>query len=326
MTLEEIFDSFSNQHVLIIGDVMVDAYIWGEHSRMSPEAPVPVVDVQKREARLGGAANVALNVKAAGAKATILTVLGEKGRSQEFFDLMRSESLTTEGIVISTDRRATVKTRVISNSKHLLRVDEEDKHDLDQSEEQAFLSKLKSLILTEKIDVIILQDYNKGVLTRSTIERVLTIAKEHDIPTMVDPKHKNFTAFRGCTLFKPNLKELREGLGIEIDDVTNESMDIAINELQSIMPHEMSMVTLSEHGVYWNDGSNSDVIPVFERDIVDVSGAGDTVISIAALALAGGASLDQASLLANLAGGLVCEHVGVQPLDKEALKEELLSL
>lgn len=326
MTLEEIFNSFTDQHVLIIGDVMVDAYIWGEHTRMSPEAPVPVVDVQKREARLGGAANVALNVKAAGAKATILTVLGEKGRSQEYLDLMKSESLTTEGIVMSPKRRATVKTRVISNSKHLLRVDEEDKYDLDKAEEASLLSKLDELIQREKVDAIILQDYNKGVLTESTIEGVLHLAEQHGIPSMVDPKFKNFSAFKGCTLFKPNLKELREGLGIEINDVTVEAMNAAITELQSAMPHQMSMVTLSEHGVYWNDGLKSEIIPVFERKIVDVSGAGDTVISIAALAIAGGASLDQASLLANLAGGLVCEHVGVQPLDKEALKEELLSL
>ncbi|NND93347.1 MAG: D-glycero-beta-D-manno-heptose-7-phosphate kinase [Flavobacteriales bacterium] len=326
MTLGEIVDSFITKSVLIIGDVMIDAYIWGEHTRMSPEAPVPVVDVSKREARLGGAANVALNVKAAGARPTILTVLGEQGRSNEYLHLMEEESLATDGVVLSPNRKATVKTRVISNNNHLLRVDEEDKHDLSPSEENALLDRFDNLIGSKSIDVIILQDYNKGVLTESLIIEVIRKAKEASIPTMVDPKFKNFTSFTGCSLFKPNLKELIEGLDMSIDRPSKDVMDTAIAELQKNMAHLMTMVTLSEHGVYWNDGVESGIIPVFERNIVDVSGAGDTVISIAALAMAAGATLYQASLLANLGGGLVCEHVGVQPLNKEALKREVLSL
>lgn len=304
---------------------MIDAYIWGEHNRMSPEAPVPVVDVKKREARLGGAANVALNINAAGAQAIICTVLGKAGRAEEYMQLMEDAELSVKGIVHSESRRCTVKTRVISNDVHMMRVDEEDAYDLNVEESQALKQRIDDILAEEQIDAVILQDYNKGVLTEELIEYCIQRCREKGVPTMVDPKKKNFMAYRDCSLFKPNLKELREGLGHEVSP-EQKSLDQAIARLQEHMPHSQSLITLSEHGVYWNEQGQSGIIPVFERNIVDVSGAGDTVISLASLAIAAGASLEEASLLADLGGGLVCEEVGVSPIRQEALIKECLSL
>jgi len=305
---------------------MIDAYIWGEHTRMSPEAPVPVVDVMKRDARLGGAANVALNIKSSGGTPIVLTVLGAKGRAHEFLSLMEVEGMSSVGLVQSEERRCTVKTRVISNDKHMMRVDEEDLHPLSGREEEKLVLSFERLIKEESIGAIILQDYNKGVLTPAVITTVIEQAEKLGIPVMVDPKKANFLTYENCTLFKPNLKELREGLGIELSTIDCASLDSAVDLLKSKMPHRYTLITLSEHGVYWNDGENSGIIPVFERNIVDVSGAGDTVISLASLALASGVNLEQASLIADLGGGLVCEEVGVQPIRKALLKKEIEDL
>ena len=201
---------------------MIDAYIWGSHTRMSPEAPVPVVDVIQRDSRIGGAANVALNIKGAGAEPIILSVVGEKGRSDEFRALMRAENMSEEGIVWSSNRKCTVKTRVISNEKHMMRVDEEQKDDISAKEEQASLDRLHEIMTSKKVDALILQDYNKGVLTEKLIKKTILLCQEHGVIVTVDPKKKNFNAFSGCTLFKPNLKELKEGLGkADIDPVRN---------------------------------------------------------------------------------------------------------
>ncbi len=308
-----------------MGDVMIDAYIWGSHTRMSPEAPVPVVDVIQRDSRLGGAANVALNIKGAGAEPIILSVVGEKGRSDEFRSLMRAENMSEEGIVWSSNRKCTVKTRVISNEKHMMRVDEEQKDDISAKEEQALLDRLHEIMTSKKVDALILQDYNKGVLTEKLIKKTILLCQEHGLIVTVDPKKKNFNAFSGCTLFKPNLKELKEGLGKADIDPSKKSLDEAVDELKKTMPHEMTMITLSEHGVYHRNEKESDIWPIHSRQIIDVSGAGDTVIAVATLALASGAELSEAAWLANLAGGMVCEKVGVQPIRQEALLNESLS-
>lgn len=322
MTATEIISRFPELNVLIVGDVMIDAYIWGEHTRMSPEAPVPVIDVMKRDMRLGGAANVGLNIKGAGAGALILSVLGNKGRANDFISLMKAADLETEGLVLSESRRCTVKTRVISNEKHMMRVDEEDVHDLSSEEEQSLLDRFDKLITKQKIDAVILQDYNKGVLTEHVISELIERSRNAGIPTMVDPKKKNFHAFKGCSLFKPNLKELVEGQRVILPEVNQAALEEAVDQLQTSMPHEMTMITLSEHGVFWNSNSDKGIMAVFEREIIDVSGAGDTVISVATLALAAGAGLAKASELANLSGGMVCEKVGVHPISGTELLRE----
>ena len=305
---------------------MIDAYIWGKNTRESPEAPVPVVDVDHREARLGGAANVALNLQSAGARATILTVIGGMGRSEEYFRLMDESGLVDRGILVDDTRICTVKTRIISNDKHMMRVDEEQTDSISSAKEEAVLGMLAKRIKEEQVDAIILQDYNKGVLTPGVIEGVISIALAHDIPVSVDPKKQNFLAFKDCSLFKPNLKELKEGMDIDIDPTDRNSLNRAIDRLVLRMPHKATLLTLSELGVYHHEGQESGVLPAFPRNIVDVSGAGDTVISIATLALAAGASIEQIALLSNLAGGLVCEQVGVQAIDREALSQEVMSI
>ena len=323
--MQDIIKAFSDKRILIIGDVMIDAYIWGKHDRMSPEAPVHVVDVERRDARLGGAANVALNIQGAGGNPLIITVLGAQGRAPEFQSLMVSQNMTTEGVVWSEGRKCTVKTRVISNGRHLLRVDEEQTDDISEEEEDELLDRLKLILENVAVDAAILQDYNKGVLTPRVIRESISLCKEKGIPITVDPKKKNFMAFKGCDLFKPNLKELREGLGQDIIP-EKASLDAAIQQLQRQMPHERTMITLSEHGVYHSENGSSSILPAHKRNIVDVSGAGDTVIAVATLALASGADLTEAAWLANLAGGLVCEQVGVQPITQEALLNQTLSI
>jgi len=322
---ENIVSSFAGKRIVVIGDVMIDAYIWGDVHRQSPEAPVPVVEVSRREARLGGAGNVALNIASLGALPIIATVSGASGRQEEFKKLMAEARLTDEAIIYSAERQTTIKTRVIAEGEHQLRVDEEQTDDILSKDEEALIRKVRDLI-EQGVDAIIFEDYNKGVLTAGLIQKVIDMANEANVITTVDPKLKNFLAYNGCTLFKPNLKELKEGLSIEITEPSKEVLDAAVDQLRTAMPHVSTLITLSEYGVYFSAGDASGAMPAHERNIVDVSGAGDTVIATATLCLAAGLELDRVANYSNLAGGLVCEHVGVVPIDKEALQKEIMSL
>lgn len=317
--LNQLFIRFNSLTALIIGDVMIDAYYWGKVERISPEAPVPVVQVQKKENRLGGAANVALNVKNLGAKAIICSVVGDGSKGDIFRSTLKENNFSTEGIIDSPERMTTVKTRVISQGHHLIRVDEEITTNLSATDERHLIDCIKNILKKEKVDVIIFEDYNKGVLTEKVITTVVALAREMNIPTAVDPKKDNFFAYKGVTLFKPNLKELREGLNLEIDKSDFESIKKAMVKLEDTLHNSISMVTLSEQGVISKDASGFYHETAHPREILDVSGAGDTVISVASLALAAKASTHLFSSLANLAGGLVCEKVGVVPIDKEQL-------
>lgn len=322
---DDIVGRFAGKRIVVIGDVMIDAYIWGEVHRQSPEAPVPVVEVSRREARLGGAGNVALNIAALGATPIIATVSGDGARREEFSSLMEAAGLSQEGVIYSPKRLTTIKTRVIANDEHQLRVDEEQTDDITDSEVEQLLLRLRSLI-AEGVDAIIFEDYNKGVLTQEVIRGVIDMADRAGVPTTVDPKLKNFITYRGCTLFKPNLKELREGMNMSEVTPTKEMLDAAMDKLMKSMPHVHTLITLSEHGVYYSSGTSSGILPAHERNIVDVSGAGDTVIATATLCLVIGLSIDRVADISNLAGGLVCEHVGVVPIDKEALRRGIMSL
>lgn len=322
--LEQLFHHFNSLTALIIGDVMIDAYYWGKVERISPEAPVPVVQVQKRENRLGGAANVALNVKSLGAKAIICSVVGDGNKGDMFRNTLKENNFSTEGIIDSNERMTTVKTRVISQGHHLLRVDEEMTTPLSQTDERHLLRCIKGILDKQQVDVIIFEDYNKGVLTENVINSVIQWARALNIPIAVDPKKENFFAYKGVTLFKPNLKELREGLRVEFDKHDEAALRSSIDELQKRLGNELTMVTLSELGVITKSNEGYYREPAHERNILDVSGAGDTVISVASLALAGGANAQVMTALANLAGGLVCEKVGVVSIDKDLLLEEAI--
>lgn len=303
---------------------MTDAYLVGKVNRISPEAPVPIVSVTERERRLGGAANVAVNLNALGAKTLMASVISDDDQANEFEALLTEQGMSTKGILRSPDRKTTVKTRIISNYQQLLRVDEEETGDLTLSQEEAFLGKLKALFEEEEIDVVVLQDYNKGVITQRVIEFCVQEAEKRKIPITADPKKKNFEAFHHITLFKPNLKELREGLNMEVEPETA-SLDLAVAQLKKRMGIGAALITLSEKGVYISDGETSSLFKAHLRNIADVSGAGDTVIAVASLCLTTSLSLESMAKISNLAGGLVCEQVGVVPIDRHLLMEEAIS-
>ncbi|MEM9856416.1 MAG: bifunctional ADP-heptose synthase [Bacteroidota bacterium] len=324
MTIEEIFKGFKRLRVLVIGDVMVDAYIWGGVERVSPEAPVPVVRVTKRDYRLGGAANVALNVQALGATPILCSVVGKDEAGDRFKERLAQRNLSSEGLLESEDRPTTIKTRVISGHQHVVRVDEETDKLLNDNEEKQLIKKITDLI--SDADVVIFEDYDKGVITEKVIQQTISKANERGIPTVVVPKKRNFLNYKEATLFKPNLKELREGLKIEINPSVKLEVEEAVIKLKETLGLGSALITLSEHGVYIDHKNSKNHIAAHLREVSDVSGAGDTVISIAGLCLALGLSAEQIARLSNLGGGLVCEHVGVVPIDLETLKREAQKL
>lgn len=324
--LKNTFNAFSDIKVIIIGDVMVDTYINGTVSRISPEAPVPVVKFSSREHRLGGAANVALNIKALGATPFICSIIGKDEDADLFMKLVNESKLSDRGIIGFDDRVTSVKTRVIGNNQQLIRVDREEVKPLSSSAEYALVEKVKSIAEKEKIDAIIFQDYNKGVITPGMIKSIVDFANKNQIITTVDPKKENFFAYKNVTLFKPNLKELTEGTDVKIDIDDKESFLSAVEKLDEKISARHIFVTLSEHGVFINEDEKNHFIPAHFRVIADVSGAGDTVISVATLCLACDVPPKLIAEIANLAGGLVCEKVGVVSIDKEQLMNEALSL
>ncbi|MBS1646828.1 MAG: D-glycero-beta-D-manno-heptose-7-phosphate kinase [Bacteroidetes bacterium] len=324
--IRELFKSFANLNVLVIGDVMVDSYMWGSVSRISPEAPVPIVTVKEKERRLGGAANVALNLQALGATPILCSVIGVDHEGQFFLDLLKKQKLSQKGILKSRERITTVKTRVIGNNHQVVRVDEEMEEDI-LAQEIDQLQQLISFILQhDKIDVIIFEDYNKGLITQKIIQKTVELAKKQGIPVAVDPKKKNFLNYKGVTLFKPNLKELREGLKVDFDINKENEIQRIVSSFRNRQKIATVLLTLSEKGICTNSRSIKQIIPAHYRNITDVSGAGDTVISVAALCLALEIDPILTAALSNLAGGLVCEKVGVVPINKEQLLKEALSL
>jgi D-glycero-beta-D-manno-heptose-7-phosphate kinase len=325
--IQEVFDSFAGKQILIIGDVMIDAYIWGSVDRISPEAPVPVVAVQKREHRLGGAANVALNIRNLGGIPILCSITGDDEKGMLFTELLREQDLPENGIIKSDQRKTTVKFRVIGNNAQMLRVDEESSHLLTHDETSRLLQIIHEIILSNAIGAIVFEDYDKGVITPELISQVVDMAGKSNIPIAVDPKKNHFLAYEHVHLFKPNLKELREGLKIDHDLSDLRALKMATRELHEKLHIGMVMVTLSDKGIFLSRIMGEDMyeewlIPAHTRSIADVSGAGDTVIGTAAMCLASHVAADLMAALCNLAGGLVCEYVGVVPVDKNKLFEE----
>ena len=326
-SFDHLFAEFEKKRILVVGDVMIDAYVRGKVNRVSPEAPVPIVSLDKEEDRLGGAANVALNLVALGAKPVICSVVGNDRHSKDLQRLLNEAGISGDGLVFSQDRQTTVKTRVIGNNQQLLRIDSEQTDPISPAEETALVERISEL-LQKDVDALIFEDYNKGVLTPHVIHAIISEAKKHNIPTTVDPKKDNFFAYKEVTLFKPNLKELKEGLNkaVRFDPTDKTSFEEAVTELESQLKNKISFVTLSEHGVFIRDGKNQHYAEAHPRTIADVSGAGDTVIAVATLCLASGVSADKIAELANIAGGLVCETSGVVPVDREQLRSEVKRL
>ncbi len=320
------FKDLSKQKILIIGDVMIDSYLWGDVKRVSPEAPVPIVSGIMEESRLGGAANVALNVKSMGAVPILCSVIGGDERGSIFLDLLEEQNLTDVGITVDDYRVTTQKTRIISGFKHLLRVDEEMDSLLPKLVQDRFIEIILNLMDSGGIDSIIIQDYDKGVISPSIIGKISRKANKLKIPLMVDPKFKNFNKYKNITLFKPNFKELKKGLKFELNKSDIDEIIVAAQEFRKKQNLELFMVTLSSNGILVLEEGAHHHLPIIERDVTDVSGAGDTVISLCSICYNAGMTAAQIAAVANLAGGQVCEKSGVIPVNREQLLEECKEL
>lgn len=319
---KKLFDTFSRMKVGVIGDAMLDTYMWGRVERISPEAPVPVVSLNKKEYRIGGAGNVALNAASLGAEVFLLSVTGDDNDAAQLEQLLRSKRIHTEYLIKSNQRITTNKIRIISRNQQMMRLDAEVINDLDQKHEDALLNQLRSFIQDNDPDVIIFEDYNKGVLTERLIHETITLCKQAGIITAVDPKRKNFFSYNDVDIFKPNLKEVKEGLNIIPEDINLSMLNSIHSELRNVLNHRISFITLSDKGVFYQQDGKSQLIPSHLRNIADVSGAGDTVIAVASLVYAATKNVHLMAEIANIAGGLVCEEVGTVAIDKEKLHNE----
>jgi rfaE bifunctional protein kinase chain/domain len=315
-------ESAPKMQILVVGDLMLDRYLWGKVERISPEAPVPVVEVELEENRLGGAANVALNLKALGAEPILCGVIGTDLEGDLFLEQLQLSGLSTQGIVRIAGRRTTAKIRIIGNQHQMLRVDKEIRTPLQAEEAQQVLAQIK--LSLPQVQGVIFEDYDKGLLDSNLIQKIQQAFAPLKIPVLVDPKYRNFFYYPGCTVFKPNLKELREGLNLPLHKDDYSGLQQAVLELRKTMPHSWTLLTLSENGMFLLDEAGKGWrIPAHERKIADVSGAGDTVISVLTYAHLLGLSIPESAALANLAGGMVCEFPGVVPIEKEELVNEL---
>jgi len=319
---EALFKKFQKIRVGIIGDVMLDTYMWGSVERISPEAPVPIVSLQKKEQRIGGAGNVALNLQSLGSKAYVISITGDDEDAQKLNALFEDNKINVEYSGVSTNRRTTNKTRVICRNQQMLRLDAEITADLSRVEEQSLLNRFESFIIKEKPQIVILEDYNKGVLTEAVIYSVISICKKAGVLTAVDPKRKNFFEYEGVDLFKPNLKEVKEALNLLFTDANHSLLQNIHSQLHNLLHHKISFITLSDKGVYYEGNGQSAIIPSHLRNIADVSGAGDTVIAVAALVYAATQNIYLMAEIANIAGGLVCEEVGTAVVDARKLQHE----
>lgn len=313
---------FEGAGILVVGDIMLDRYCYGKVNRISPEAPVPVVDISRTENRPGGAANVALNIKALGAQPFLVSVTGRDPESALLCDLLAHHQILTAGIFPLDYKRTVLKTRIIAGNQQLVRLDEEDTLEIRPETESLLLRFITDCLTKQAIRAIVLQDYNKGLLTPTLIDAIIELALQHHIPIAVDPKKMHFFNYSYVDLFKPNLKEIREALGYDIAPDL-ESLTEAAEALRLKLRHQHTMITLADKGVFISNSHYNEIIPARVQDIADVSGAGDTVISVAALGLATGADLRDIAMIANTAGGLVCARPGVVPVDKKQLLQLL---
>jgi rfaE bifunctional protein kinase chain/domain len=323
---EKLFHQFTQLKVAVVGDVMLDTYWWGKVDRISPEAPVPVVAVSKKEQRIGGAGNVALNLQSLGASVSVLSVLGKDDDGEQLTKLFADNHINTKYLVYSKDRITTNKIRIISRNQHMMRLDAEQTTDIGGADEERLLYAFEAFIAAAAPDIVVLEDYNKGVLTTNCITKIISLCRHHNILTAVDPKRKNFFAYKGVDIFKPNLKEVKEGLNLLSDEVNLEVLKDIHLQLEDKLKHKISFITLSEKGVFYNDDKMAAVIPTHIRNVADVSGAGDTVIAVASLVYAATKNVNLMADVANIAGGLVCEEVGTVAIDKEKLLEECKQL
>ncbi len=314
---------FAGRKILIIGDVMLDQYIHGHVERISPEAPVPIVLEQYREWRLGGAANVAANIHGLGSIPYMVTVIGNDAAGKHLRHQLQQSNIGDAYLVVSSHRITTVKSRIVGNHQQMLRLDHETTQPLSTTDQHQLLHIATELL--PQMDAVLFEDYDKGVISPALYDNIARKAQQLDIPILVDPKLRNFTAYQNSTLFKPNLKELRDGLGIEINStpLDFEQLRQAVQLLHETLHPHIAMITLSEHGIYATNYSEEYHIPAFVRKVADVSGAGDTTIATTTLALLAGYSLHDILVISNAAAAAVCETPGVIPLNEQLMQRAI---
>jgi D-glycero-beta-D-manno-heptose-7-phosphate kinase len=317
--IEKILEKAHKKKICIVGDVMLDRYMIGDVSRISPEAPVQVFDIRKTEPKLGGAANVSLNMKKLGVEPFLIGIIGDDSEGATLKQVMHEQQQDTSGLITVNYRPTTSKTRVIASSHHLLRIDHESNSDIIKETEEIIFGKIKSN--ADKFEIIVLQDYNKGVLTKSLIHKTTKFAQENNIKVLVDPKFENFYEYKNVFVFKPNRKELEDAFGRKAK--TEDDLMEICNELINKINCENIVLTLGEYGIKIirreKNKLKVDSLKTRARRVADVSGAGDTVISTIAVCLAGGASLNEAVEISNIAAGIVVEEVGIVPVEKNIL-------
>ncbi|MDQ2719824.1 MAG: PfkB family carbohydrate kinase [Bacteroidota bacterium] len=324
--LDKLFADISKMKVAVIGDVMLDTYWWGNVERISPEAPVPVVAVSKKEKRIGGAGNVALNAHTLGASVAILTILGDDEDGAQLKQLLHENNIDTRFILESKKRITTNKIRIISRNQQMMRLDAEHTDDIDDTDEEKLQNQIEKFITTEKPDVVIFEDYNKGILTKNIISNTIDFCKKNKIPTTVDPKRKNFFSYKNASLFKPNLHEAITSLNLLPEEISTELLTDIHAQLKEKLDHDISLITLSEKGIFYQKNIDKNIIASHRRNIADVSGAGDTVIAVASLIYAATKDIHLTAEIANIAGGIVCEEVGTVAINKEKLLAECKKL
>lgn len=302
---------------------MVDRYYWGTVTRVSPEAPVPVVDVNTESVRLGGAANVANNIQSLGGMTLLVGLIGDDHPGRMFQEILRDQGMDTAGIVVDSSRPTTMKTRVIAHSQHVVRIDYESKAECPEHIRHQIIDAVKYNI--HSLDGIILEDYNKGVITKEIIHELIAVAQKYNKIITVDPKFNNFFEYKNVTVLKPNLREAEEILGGRLR--TSEDIDNAGRKLLEMLSAQNLLLTRGEQGMSLYE-SSGDVTHFGTQaaNVQDVSGAGDTVISTLTIALAGGANVREAAALANCAAGVVVGAVGIVPIEPQPLIEAALRL
>lgn len=322
VNFDELFGRFDGMKIGVIGDVMLDTYWWGHVDRISPEAPVPIVALDRKEYRIGGAGNVALNLSCLSANVSVISVIGNDDDGTSLTRLFTDNNIGTKYLLRKKTRITTSKSRIISRNQQMMRLDSEITNDLSSADEAELVAAVEDYLTTEKPQALILEDYNKGVLTENVISKVIELCRKYNVITTVDPKRKNFLSYKGVDIFKPNMKEVKEGLNLLVDDVNQHLLDLIHQKLEAKLNHGVSFITLSEKGVYYRQKDKSRIVPSHVRNIADVSGAGDTVIAVASLLYAATKNVDLMAEVANIAGGLVCEEVGTVAINKKQLLEE----
>lgn len=316
--LEDMVDKFKDVSVLVIGDLMIDEFIYGKVERVSPEAPVPIVDVTSITYTPGGAGNVINNLHALGGKTFPTGVIGDDGTGKKLLADFKAKGIETDGVIIDSERPTTLKSRIVAHSQQVVRVDREQRSNIDEWVCRQILSFCR-MVINNDIQSIIISDYGKGVINPRILEEIIPLGKKHNLPIIVDPKESHFLNYKGVTIITPNLHEAEILTHKKIID--DQSLIKVGQDILSQLECQGVLITRGEKGMTLIE-QNGEIthIPTIAREVFDVTGAGDTVVSVLALALGAGLEMKISAQLSNFAGGIVVEKIGTATLNREELK------